>query len=156
MLSRRAKYKKDTKDGRLELNLTQLNWVVSSGHVGTSNSSENKGESCNWLYYCKHTLPSDIIIYLQSECIEKYQFELCSKYGREHDLDVTLGQVLSCRKLRWICRKNSNDFMRQVEIPGKSTIFVARQIGIIFISCQRLHYTTAVKHLDTAKDTYLV
>ena len=32
-----------------------------------------------------------IIIYLQSECIEKYQFELCSKYDREHGFDVILG-----------------------------------------------------------------
>ena len=30
------------------------------------------------------------IIYLQSECIEKYQFELSSKRDREHDFDVTL------------------------------------------------------------------
>ena len=28
------------------------------------------------------------IIYLQSECIEKYQFELYSKYDKEHDSDV--------------------------------------------------------------------
>ena len=27
-----------------------------------------------------------IVIYFQSECIEKYQFELCSKYDTEHDL----------------------------------------------------------------------
>ena len=32
-----------------------------------------------------------IIIYLQSECIEKYQFELCLKYDREHDFDAILG-----------------------------------------------------------------
>ena len=32
-----------------------------------------------------------IIIYLQSECIEKYQFKLCSKYGREYGFDVILG-----------------------------------------------------------------
>ena len=28
---------------------------------------------------------------LQSECIEKYQFELCLKYDREYDFDVILG-----------------------------------------------------------------
>ena len=28
---------------------------------------------------------------LQGECIEEYQFELCSKYDREHDFDVILG-----------------------------------------------------------------
>ena len=27
-----------------------------------------------------------ITIYLQKECIEKYQFELCSKYDREYGL----------------------------------------------------------------------
>ena len=29
-----------------------------------------------------------IINYLQSECIEKYQFKLCSKYDREYGFDV--------------------------------------------------------------------
>ena len=32
-----------------------------------------------------------IIIYLQTECIEKYQLELCSKYDREYGFDVILG-----------------------------------------------------------------
>ena len=32
-----------------------------------------------------------LIIYLQSECIEKYQFELCSKYDREYGFDAILG-----------------------------------------------------------------
>ena len=31
------------------------------------------------------------VIYLQNECIEKYQFELCSKYDGERDFDVILG-----------------------------------------------------------------
>ena len=30
------------------------------------------------------------VIYLQTGCIEKCQFELCSKYDREHDFDVIL------------------------------------------------------------------
>ena len=34
---------------------------------------------------------SDVRIYLQSEYIEKYQSELCSKYDREYDFDVLLG-----------------------------------------------------------------
>ena len=67
------------------------------------------------------------ITYLQTECIERYQFQQCSKYDREHDFDVILEQNVPCRKLMWICRKHSNDVARQVEIPGKSTIFVARQ-----------------------------
>ena len=58
-------------------------------------------------------------IYLQSECIEKYQFELCSKYDRKYGFDVILGKVVLCRKLRWICRKHSNDVARQVETPSK-------------------------------------
>ena len=32
-----------------------------------------------------------ILIYLQSECIEKYWVELCSKYNRELEFDVILG-----------------------------------------------------------------
>ena len=56
------------------------------------------------------------IICLQSERIEKYQFELCPKYGREYDFDDTLGLVVFCRKLRWICRNHSIDVARQVEI----------------------------------------
>ena len=68
------------------------------------------------------------IIYLQSECIEKYQFKLYSKCDREHDFDVILGHVVPCRKLRWIYRKHLYDVARQVETPGKSIIFVARQI----------------------------
>ena len=59
-------------------------------------------------------------------CIEKYQFELCSKYDKENDLDAILGYVVHCRKPRWICRKHSNDVARQVETPSKSTIFVVR------------------------------
>ena len=67
-----------------------------------------------------------IITYLQSDFIEKYQLELCSKYDRENDFDVILGKIIPCRKLKWICRKHSNDVARQVETPGKSTTFVVR------------------------------
>ena len=67
----------------------------------------------------------DIIIYPQSEC------ELCSKYDREHDFDVILGLVVLCRKMRWICHKHSNGVVQQVEISGKSTVFVARQIYLV-------------------------
>ena len=38
-----------------------------------------------------------IIAHFQSECIEKYQVELCSKYDREDDFDVILGYVVPCR-----------------------------------------------------------
>ena len=72
-----------------------------------------------------------ITIYLQSECIEKYQFELCSKYDKERDFDLILRSVVPCRKLRWVCRKHSNDVARQDEIPGKSTIFVTWQIYLV-------------------------
>ena len=65
------------------------------------------------------------------ECIEKNQFELCLKYDREHDFDVILGEVVLCCKLRWICRRHSNDVMRQVETPTKAAIFVARQIYLV-------------------------
>ena len=43
-----------------------------------------------------------IIIYRQSECIDKYQIELCSKCDREYDFDVILRQVIPWRKLRWM------------------------------------------------------
>ena len=69
------------------------------------------------------------MIYLQSECTEKYQLEL---------FDVIVESVVPCRKLRWICCKHSNYVARQVAIPGKSTM--------------GLHYTITLKHLDTAKN----
>ena len=43
-----------------------------------------------------------IIIYRQSECIDNYQIELCSKYDREYDFDVILRQVVPWHKLRWM------------------------------------------------------
>ena len=56
-------------------------------------------------YYIK------VYVYFQRECIEKY--------------------VVPCRKLRWICRNLLNDVVRQVEVPKKSTIFVAQQICFV-------------------------
>ena len=44
-----------------------------------------------------------------------------SKYDREHDIDIILGSVLPCRKLKLMCRKNSNDVVRQVDISCKLT-----------------------------------
>ena len=54
--------------------------------------------------------------YLQNECIKNYKFELCSKYDREYDFDVILGQVVCPQS---VCRKHSNDVVRQVETPGE-------------------------------------
>ena len=65
-----------------------------------------------------------ITIYLQSECIEKYQFKLFSNYDRELDFDIRLGYVIFYCKLRWICYKHSNDAAQQVETLGMATIFV--------------------------------
>ena len=46
----------------------------------------------NYLFRGLVTLfPNLFTIYLQSECTEKYQVELCSKYDRERDFDVMLG-----------------------------------------------------------------
>ena len=45
---------------------------------------------------------------------------------------------MPCRNLKWIHRKHSND----VEIPGKITIFVARQI--YFVVCLDFHVTLEV------------
>ena len=67
-----------------------------------------------------------ILLYLRSECIEKYQFEPCSKYDREYDFDLIFGQVVPCSMLRWICCKHSHDVERQVKTPGESTIVVVR------------------------------
>ena len=82
------------------------------------------------------------MIYLQSEYIEKYQYERCSKYDREHNFDVTLGSVVPSRKLRWICRKNSNDLVRQVEIPGKSTILSCDKF--IFVARHNFHVASEI------------
>ena len=72
-----------------------------------------------------------IKIYLQSECIEKYQFELCSKYDREYRFDAILGKDVLCRKLRLICCKHSNNVARKVETLSKRTIYVVRQIYLV-------------------------
>ena len=64
-------------------------------------------------------------IYLQTLYIDKNQSWLCYKCDREHDFDVVLGQVVPCRKLKWICRMHSIDLAQQVETKGNSTIFVA-------------------------------
>ena len=112
------------------------------------------------------------MIYLQTECIEKYQFYLCSKCDREHDLDVILRQVVSCRKLRWICRKRSNDVAREVKTPGKDIARqvktpgkdIARQVKAPgkdvarhdFLVAWSLRYTMTVKFIDTATKTFSV
>ena len=62
---------------------------------------------------------SNIIIYLESKCTEKYQFGLCSKYVRAYDFDIILRKLVLCRKLRLICRKHSNDVKRQVVTPTR-------------------------------------
>ena len=49
-----------------------------------------------------------VITYRHSECIDKYQIELCSKYDREYDFDVLLRQVVPWCKLRWML-KHAND-----------------------------------------------
>ena len=74
-------------------------------------------------------------------------------------IENIFGLVVPCRKLRWKCRKHSNDVARQVEIPGKSTVFVARQIYLIarhvsHVARLGLHNNITVKHLDTAKDAF--
>ena len=45
----------------------------------------------NHLNSMMSTFINIIIIYLQSECIEKNQFELSSKYDREYGFDVIFG-----------------------------------------------------------------
>ena len=54
--------------------------------------------------------------------------------------------------LRWICRKYSNDIVRQVETPSKRTIFVARHN---FHSHRWLRYTVTAKQVNSAIDVFL-
>ena len=56
---------------------------------------------------------------------QKSQVDLSSKYDREHNFDVILGQVVPCREVSWICPMHSNNVALQVEIPSKATIFIA-------------------------------
>ena len=53
-----------------------------------------------------------LIARIKSESIKKNQFKLCSKYDREHDLDVKFGQA---GVDMW---KHSNKITWQVETPG--------------------------------------
>ena len=56
-----------------------------------------------------------VIIYLQNESIEMYQFKLCLKCDKEHDFDVIVWLVVPCRKLRWTCLKHRNNVACHVE-----------------------------------------
>ena len=56
-----------------------------------------------------------LVMYLQSECIEKYQFELGKNMIEKHDFDVIHGLVVLCRKTRCIRRMHSHDVGRQIE-----------------------------------------
>ena len=56
-----------------------------------------------------------------------------------------------CRKLRWICRKHSDDVARQVETPSKRTIFVARHnFNVASV------VTMTAKQVNAAIDVFLV
>ena len=85
-----------------------------------------------------------------------YQFELCSKYDKEHDFDVILGKVVPCRELSWICRKHSNNVMRHVKTPDMPTIFCRGTKRYDFHVAWRIHYTVNVKHIDAEIDALLV
>ena len=52
------------------------------------------------LFLIYESLINQIMINLQSECIEKYQFELSSKYDRKDDFDIMLRYIVAYRKLR--------------------------------------------------------
>ena len=77
----------------------------------------------------------------------------CSKYDRKYDFNVILRQVVPCRKLRRICRKHSNDVVRQVEHQISEQLLSR---DIILMSRKGLQSTITVKHLDTEKDAFLV
>ena len=71
--------------------------------------------------------------YLQIQCAEKCQFELCSKYDR-------VANMLIYRVSQQFLTHN------KFILSGDMS----------FMSRQRLHYTITVKHLNTAKDAFPV
>ena len=85
-------------------------------NVLTQSRRYQKHSALNFPFVCQNISGSLNSLY---ECIEKYQFELCSKYDREYSFEVILGKVV-------LCRKHSNDVARQVGTLSKRTIFVAR------------------------------
>ena len=79
---------------------------------------------------------------------------ICSKYDREYDFDIILGQVVLCCKLRWICRKHSNDAARQVETPITMTIYLVSRHNFIVASLVT-HYHDS-KQVNAAIDMFSV
>ena len=77
----------------------------------------------------------------------------CVQNDREYGFDVVLGQVVLCRKLRWICRKRSNDVARQIETTSKRTIFIARH-NFHVASVVTLYHDC--KQVNAAIDVFLV
>ena len=51
-----------------------------------------------------------------------------------------------------VCRKHSSYVARQVETPGKWTVFAARHDVLV---AWRLHYTMTLKLIDNAPETFL-
>ena len=59
-------------------------------------------------------MPSHMVLsYLQGECIENAKLS----YVQNIILTSQPDKVIDCRKLRWICRKNSDDVAGQVKTP---------------------------------------
>ena len=58
---------------------------------------------------------------------------------------------MTCRKLRWICQEHSNDVVRQVRIPGKSTLFVERQIYFVARHDLEFHVALEVRSYNDCK-----
>ena len=65
-----------------------------------------------------------------------------------------------CRKLRWICRKHSNDVARQAEIPGERKSLARDKFilsrDITFMSQRWLRYTMTAKQVNAAIVVFLV
>ena len=95
-----------------------------------------------------------IIIYLQSECIERYQLELCSKYDRKYDFDVI---VASWGRYVASIPVMSRDLLKhQVRRQFLSCHKFILSHHITFMSHWRLHHTMTTKRGDVAIDVFLV
>ena len=86
-----------------------------------------------------------IIIYHQSECIDKYQIELCSKYDREYDFDVIL------KTSRTLAQVEVDVASMQMMLCDKTIL----SRDITSMSHWELRYTMTGKQVDAMIDAFL-
>ena len=88
-----------------------------------------------------------ILIYLQSECIEKYRVELCSKYRENLSLTSYLDKSYFVASVQTMLH---DKLKHQVEQR------LLRATNLSFISHWKLRYTMTGKQVDAAIDAFLV